>query len=100
MPGFDGTGPAGKGPMTGRAMGRCATGGGMGAGGGRGLGRGMGGGGRRGMRGAAWESMPTQVSADEVHNQTMLNRIQELEEEIRLLRQEKGAAKPSAKPAE
>ncbi|MBW2970111.1 DUF5320 domain-containing protein [Candidatus Woesearchaeota archaeon] len=40
MPGFDGTGPRGMGPMTGRGMGPCARGSGMGFG--RGFGRGMG----------------------------------------------------------
>ena len=93
MPGFDGSGPTGKGPMTGRGMGRCATGAGQGLGGGRGLGRGMGGG--RGMRGAAWSSLPTQVNEEAVHMQTMLNRIQELEEEIRAMRQAKTPEKPS-----
>ena len=39
MPGYDGTGPEGKGPMTGRKIGPCA---GVPAGQGRGLGRGQG----------------------------------------------------------
>lgn len=45
MPGFDGTGPNGLGPMTGRGMGNCeqARGCGRGQGLGRGLGRGRGG---------------------------------------------------------
>ncbi|NIV97652.1 hypothetical protein GWN26_00245, partial [Candidatus Saccharibacteria bacterium] len=46
MPRFDGTGPQGQGPMTGRGMGRCADaqrpGWGQGRGMGRGAGRGMG----------------------------------------------------------
>ncbi|HDR15608.1 MAG TPA: hypothetical protein ENN79_09055 [Desulfobacteraceae bacterium] len=56
MPGFDGTGPAGYGPMTGRGRGYCAPGyggafrrgfgGGFGYGRGRGFGRGWAGGGR------------------------------------------------------
>ena len=60
MPGGDGTGPGGMGPMTGRAAGYCAgypvpgfmnpmQGGGYG-GWGRGMGRGRGGGGGRGRR--------------------------------------------------
>ncbi len=51
MPGFNGTGPNGRGSMTGRGMGRCNDGGnrapgfagrGLGRGAGRGLGRGAG----------------------------------------------------------
>jgi len=46
MPAFDGTGPQGVGPMTGRGMGRCGKGGGagrgLGFGRGRGFGRGLG----------------------------------------------------------
>ena len=42
MPAFDGTGPQGAGPMTGRGMGPCAKRGGMGRGFGYGFGRGMG----------------------------------------------------------
>ena len=44
MPRLDGTGPEGKGSMTGRGMGSCNTGNpnGIGRGMGRGLGRGMG----------------------------------------------------------
>ena len=61
MPGGDGTGPAGLGPMTGRAAGYCAgyevpgyatptPGRGLGFGRGRGFGRGMG----LGFRGGRW----------------------------------------------
>ncbi len=42
MPKFDGTGPRGQGPMTGRGFGPCGKGLGMGLGGGRGYGRGLG----------------------------------------------------------
>ena len=41
MPGFDGTGPRGMGPMTGRGMGPCGGGYGPGLGWGRGYGRAM-----------------------------------------------------------
>ncbi len=41
MPGFDGTGPRGMGPMTGRGMGPCAGAYGPGLGYGRGYGRAM-----------------------------------------------------------
>ena len=41
MPAFDGTGPQGKGPLTGRGMGRCKGGVGRQGGMGRGFGRRM-----------------------------------------------------------
>jgi hypothetical protein len=37
------------------------------------------------------DSLPTQVTPEEAHIQTMLERIRELEEEVRTLRREKGA---------
>lgn len=53
MPRFDGTGPAGMGPMTGRGMGPCNPyWGGSGYGYGRGMGRGFG-------RGMGWGRMAT-----------------------------------------
>lgn len=42
MPGFDGTGPLGQGPRTGRGLGYCAPGLGFGRGYGLGRGRGLG----------------------------------------------------------
>ena len=42
MPGLDGTGPMGRGPLTGRGFGPCGRGRGFGAGYGRGFGRGYG----------------------------------------------------------
>ena len=42
MPGFNGTGPQGQGPMTGRGLGPCGGGMGYGRGFGRGYGRGAG----------------------------------------------------------
>jgi len=53
MPAFDGTGPAGMGPMTGRGMGPCNPNFGGGYGYGRGMGRGFG----RGGRGMGWGRM-------------------------------------------
>ena len=49
MPGFDGAGPQGYGPMTGRGLGLCNPQYGRGYGYGRGFGRGMGRGFGRGM---------------------------------------------------
>lgn len=63
MPGGDGTGPTGQGPMTGWGRGRC--GGGRGAGRGRGLGRGWGAGGRFGDAGAAVPAAPAPAAAPE-----------------------------------
>ena len=60
MPGFDGTGPLGRGPMTGRCMGRCAgarTGAGFGAG--RGLGAGRGFASRAGRYSMGWSASIT-----------------------------------------
>jgi hypothetical protein len=85
MPGFDGTGPAGMGPMTGWGMGYCGTGYSRGrfAGrglfrGGRGVGRGMGYG-----RGYAWG--PAQawgpVTGDD-QAEFMRRRAELLEEEL------------------
>jgi hypothetical protein len=57
MPGFDGTGPMGMGPMTGRGMGPCGRGYGRPFGFGRGWGRGRGYGllgSRYGYYGPAW----------------------------------------------
>jgi hypothetical protein len=65
MPSFDGTGPCGQGPMTGRGMGPCGRGmgRGYGRGYGRGFGRGLGRGFGRGFGPAApvqpvWEPVP------------------------------------------
>lgn len=57
MPGMDGTGPSGYGPMTGGRRGPCAgdvVGGGRGMG--QGMGRGMGAGGGRGRRNRYYET--------------------------------------------
>jgi len=42
MPGMDGTGPLGQGPLTGRGLGPCGAGAGFRRGFGRGMGRGLG----------------------------------------------------------
>lgn len=51
MPYRDGTGPMGVGPMTGRGLGNCRNGAGLGRGHSMGMGRGMGGGRRFGACG-------------------------------------------------
>lgn len=77
MPYFDGTGPQGQGPMTGRGMGPCGGGFGFGR---RGLGRGFG----RGRGSRSWFSSPTK---DQVKND--LNQYRkDLEEELEQVKAE------------
>jgi len=83
MPGFDGTGPFGQGPMTGWGMGPCGRGfrRGFGAGRGMGFGRGFG---RRFFRG--YGANPNYSIEDELE---MLKREKELiEQEISGLEKE------------
>jgi len=60
MPRGDGTGPLGKGPLSGRGMGRCGDGRGMGRGAGRGRGMGQGQGMGRGRIPGDWTSPETE----------------------------------------
>ncbi len=60
MPGGDGTGPLGLGPMAGRGFGRC-VGAGRGAGWGRGRGRGAGWGMRPGPAGDGREALDSRI---------------------------------------
>lgn len=103
MPGFNGTGPNGAGPMTGRGMGSCAgnnvdtrgfgVGRGLGLGAGRGLGRGLGrGAGRRGcgyasagFRFGGWPAYePTEDQKKEILN----NQANFLENELKAIHDE------------
>lgn len=82
MPGFDGTGPTGNGPLTGRRMGNCASVAPAGRGRGywgRGAGRGYG-------VGARFQQAPA-ISADERYTK-LENRIAELQDELTTLRQQ------------
>lgn len=79
MPRFDGTGPNGQGPRTGRGMGPC--GGGMRCGG---CGYGFGFGGRR------FVSPKNELSALEAEER-------DLEEQLEIIREEKEALKKEAK---
>ncbi len=72
MPGLNGTGPLGAGPMTGRGMGRCGVGRGFGPGRGMGLGRGYG----RGFAYGAGFYSPEQ------NKQALEQRAKILEEEL------------------
>lgn len=92
MPGFNQRGPMNEGPMTGRQMGRCATGGDhvdptpSSAWGTPGYGRGSFMGGRR-CRGFRWraamaETLPVQSDSESVATERLLSQIQRLEMEI------------------
>ena len=76
MPGFNGTGPQGKGPMTGRGMGRCGQGQGrgQGIGQGQGYGRGMG------------RFQTNQITQSTQINQSQEQRIIDLENTVAVLR--------------
>ncbi|MBN1457509.1 MAG: DUF5320 domain-containing protein [Sedimentisphaerales bacterium] len=91
MPGFDGTGPLGQGPMTGRAMGRCVgnfvnRGGSFGRGFGRGLGRGLGRGFRAGQQ-AGWFGVPYVPYTPEMSHEDAAQRIEALEAELQTLKE-------------
>ncbi len=83
MPGYDGTGPAGQGTMTGRGLGRCAAGNAgqarplrLGCGwGGRGRGRGFG-------RRFAYDASADQRCAE------LENRIADLQDQLAQLKQQ------------
>ncbi|MFI4910479.1 MAG: DUF5320 domain-containing protein [Sedimentisphaeraceae bacterium JB056] len=92
MPGFDGTGPMGKGPLTGRQMGNCrqpqtafSGGRGFGRGMGRGLGAGRNSGLRRGFAAVADQSF--QSSTDREAIETLAARVEQLEAELTQLRE-------------
>jgi len=84
MPGGNGTGPMGAGPMTGRRMGRCAGFAGTGFGYGRGFGRGMGN--RNRFRAGGFTSFPQQVQpamTKEQQLQFLQQEAQNLEEDLK-----------------
>ena len=90
MPGLNGTGPNGQGPMTGRGMGNCNTtenvntarpfGAGLGRGFGRGMGRGRGRGFGLGRGFGNQAPLPARIPNDD--------RIAEMESQISMLQQE------------
>jgi hypothetical protein len=86
MPGLNGTGPQGQGPLTGRGMGYCqgAAGAGAGAGFGRGMGRGMGFGRGRGFRNRVMA--PPAVADDRLG--AMEAQLAALQQELTALRQQ------------
>ncbi len=109
MPGRDGTGPWGKGPMTGRGAGFCGTGvargnrrfaGGPAAGNGMGPGPGRGCGGGRGWRNMyyatgepGWSRVRQETAPDQddaTGQTTLQDRVEELQREVELLRKRLG----------
>ena len=75
MPTFDGTGPQGQGPMTGRGMGRCAAGRRFGFGCGRGIKRGLG---RFFNGGQAWSKEDL-----EEYKQALQEELEDVEKELK-----------------
>lgn len=78
MPRFDGTGPMGQGPMTGRGAGPCGMGYGRGYGGGfpRGI--------RRGIRGFFGQRFwPTQPSSPSEEKKNLKDEIRYMEEDLK-----------------
>ena len=88
MPGYDRTGPAGQGAMTGRGMGYCNASRGAGNAGPLGMGcrRGWGGGGR-GFRNRFFNA-PVQAAGQEDRISQLQDRITDLQDELTLLRQQ------------
>jgi len=87
MPGFDGTGPLGQGPMTGRAMGRCV--GNFVRPFGRGLGRGLGRGFRAGRQAGGFGvpyATPYTPYPQEATQEDVAQRIEALESELQSLK--------------
>ena len=81
MPGYDGTGPEGRGPMTGRGMGPCGRG--FGRGFGRGRGRGFG----------RWFGLSMPAFAETAYEPTKEEQAQMLAEEAKAIEEEQKALK-------
>jgi hypothetical protein len=79
MPGFDGTGPAGQGPMTGRGMGPCS--------GNAGYGQRFGG--RRGFGFRQWFSPKNNLRDLEEEKSSLEQTLQTIKEEISALKSNK-----------
>ena len=95
MPGFNGTGPNGAGPMTGRGMGPCAGNNvdARGFGAGRGMGRGLGrGAGRRGCgyasAGFRFGGWPAYEPTEEQKKEILNNKARFLENELKTINDE------------
>ncbi|MBN1942659.1 MAG: DUF5320 domain-containing protein [Phycisphaerae bacterium] len=83
MPGFDGTGPMGQGPMTGRGLGPCGRGMAFRRGGGRGLGYG-----RSWFRGGAYsypQNAPDASASDDARIEELAGRLDRIESMLETL---------------
>lgn len=91
MPGMDGSGPLGQGPMTGGGFGRCGGGQGMGRGrgmgGGGGKGRGGGGGRGFGFAGAGRFNQPLGPVDSMDDEESLKARLDMLEQESRAIKE-------------
>ena len=86
MPAFDGTGPAGQGPMTGRGQGPCAGGA---PGGAQGRGRGWGNGRGRGWGGYPFINTQNGWRFWERNTTSLEEQEKSLEEELKAIREER-----------
>ena len=80
MPRFDGTGPRGQGPMTGRGLGPCGAGKGYGRGYGMGYGRGYG-------WGCPFCGALPQVITEKEEKEMLKNEAEILEEELKAIKE-------------
>jgi len=102
MPYLDGTGPMGRGPLTGRGLGYCGAGLGLGCGRRMGAGRLRGYGWRSAEWEAAWGGVPSIPMTEDIQKQALLNeqkalkmRLEALKAQIEALEKER-SENPSA----
>ena len=102
MPYFDGTGPMGHGSLTGRGLGYCGAGLGLGCGRRMGAGRLRGYGWRSAEWGAAWGGVPYSPMTEDIQKQALVNeqkalemRLESLKAQIEALEKER-SENPSA----
>jgi len=86
MPYLDGTGPMGRGPLTGRGLGYCGAGLGLGCGRSMGAGRLRGYGWRSAEWGAAWGGVPYIPISEDIQKQALANEQKALEMRLEALR--------------
>ena len=86
MPYLDGTGPMGRGPLTGRGLGYCGAGLGLGCGRRMGAGRLRGYGWRSAEWGAAWGGVPYSPMTEDIQKQALANEQKALEMRLEALK--------------
>ncbi|MGB4254693.1 MAG: DUF5320 domain-containing protein [Rectinema sp.] len=86
MPYLDGTGPMGRGPLTGRGLGYCGAGLGLGCGRRMGAGRLRGYGWRSAEWGAAWGGVPYSPMTEDIQKQALVNEQKALEMRLEALK--------------